>query len=97
MQRCLLCLENAVLLPESLDGIAMRLEELRALQGFMSIETWVNERYDIELKNNLTALRKFDLNQGLAARKKWAQAIACGEHYVPGLPLASSTDLMELV
>lgn len=97
VQRCLLCLENAVLLPESLDGIAMRLEELRALQGFMSIETWVNERYDIELKNNLTALRKFDLNQGLAARKKWAQAIACGEHYVPGLPLASSTDLMELV
>lgn len=96
-QRCLLCLENAVLLPESIDGIAMRVEELRALQGFLPIETWVDERYDIELKNNLMALRKFDLNQGLEARKKWAQAIAAGEHYVPGLPLTSSPDQMELV
>lgn len=96
VQRCLLCLENAVLLPESLDGIAMRAEELRRLQCFLPIETWVNERYDIELKNNLMALRKFDLNQGLAARKKWSKAIACGDHYVPGLPLISP-DQMELV
>ena len=97
VQRCLLCLENAVLLPESLDGIAMRLEELRALQGFLPIETWIEDRYDIELKNNLAALRKFDLNQCLAARKKWAKAIACGAHCVPGLPLAFSHDQMELV
>ncbi len=97
VQRCLLCFEHAVLLPESLDGIAMRAEELRALQGFLPIETWIEERYDIELKSNLSAMRKFDLNQGLAARKKWAQAIAAGEHFVPGLPLASSPDLMELV
>lgn len=53
--------------------------------------------YDVELKNNLMALRKFDLNQGLLARKKWAQAIAAGDHYVPGLPLAFSPDLLELV
>jgi hypothetical protein len=96
-QRCLLCLENAVLLPESLDGIAMRVEELRAMQGFLPIGTWAEDRYDIELKNNLTALRKFDLNKVLASRKKWAHLIACGEHYVPGLPLTSSLDLMELV
>jgi hypothetical protein len=97
VQRCMLCLQHAVLLPESLDGIGMRIEELRALQGFLPIETWIEERYDIELKNNLMALHKFDLNQGLAARKKWAQTIAAGEHYVPGLPLTSSPDLMELV
>jgi hypothetical protein len=53
--------------------------------------------YEIELKNNLMALHKFDLNQGLTARKKWAQAIAAGDHYVPGLPWASSPDLLELV
>lgn len=97
VQRCMLCLENAVLLPESLDGVAMRVEELRVLQGVLPIGAWAEDRYDIELKNNLTALRKFDINQGLAARKKWAQAIAAGEHYVPGLPLASSPYLMELV
>jgi hypothetical protein len=97
VQRCLLCLENAVLLPESIDGIAMRVEELRALQGFLPIDTWIEERYDIELKNNLMALRKFDLNQGLAARKKWAQKLACGEHYVPGLPFGPYSDMMEWV
>lgn len=97
VQRCMLCLENAVLLPESLDGIAMRVEELRALQGFLPIGTWTEDRYDIELKNNLMALRKFDLNLGLAARRKWASAIAANEHYVPGLPSASSLDLMEFV
>lgn len=97
VQRCLLCLENAVLLPESLDGIAMRTEELRALQGFMPIKAWVEDRFDIELKNNLTALRKFDVNQALAARKKWAHAIASGTHSAPGVPLASSPALMDLV
>lgn len=96
VQRCMLCPEHTVLLPESMDGIAMRAEELRALQGFLPIETWIEDRYDIELKNNLMALRKFDLNQVLAARKKWANAIDCGDHYVPGLPLAPSTDQMEL-
>lgn len=95
VQRCLLCPEHAVLLPESMDGIAMRAEELRALQGVLPIETWVEDQYEIELKNNLTALRKFDVNHVLAARKKWAQLIAYGEHYVPGLPLAPSPDLME--
>lgn len=96
VQRCMLCPENAVLLPESLDGIAMRAEELRALQGFLPVGIWVEGRYDIELKNNLMALRKFDLNQSLAARQKWARAIAAGEHCVPGVPMASSPDLMEL-
>lgn len=97
IQRCLLCVEHAILLPESLDGIAMRVEELRALRGYLPIETWLEEMYEVELKNNLMALRKFELNQSLAARKRWAKAIACGDHYVPGLPLASSPDLMELV
>ncbi|MDB5952631.1 MAG: hypothetical protein JWR65_4486 [Massilia sp.] len=97
VQRCLLCLENAVLLPESLDGIAMRVEELRAMQGFLPIGTWAEDRYDIELKNNLMAMRKFDLNRSLVARQKWARAIAAGEHYVPGLPLASAPAVMESV
>lgn len=96
VQRCMLCIEHAILLPESMDGIAMRAEELRALQGFLPIETWIEEHYDIELKSNLTALRKFNLNQGLTARKKWALAIAAGEHYVPGMPLESLPEPMEL-
>lgn len=89
-QRCMLCPENAVLLPESIDGIAMRVEELLATQGSLPIETWLEGMYDIELKNNLIALRKFDLNQSLAARKKWALAISEGKILVPGLPLTPS-------
>lgn len=96
VQRCMLCLEHAVLMPESLDGIAMRVEELRALQSAIPLEMWIEEMYDLELKNNLLALHGFDINQSLIARKKWAQAIAQGTHYVPGIPLSSSFDFMEL-
>lgn len=89
VQRCLLCVDNAVLLPESLDGIAMRVEELLTIQGVLPIEVWVDEQYDLELKNNLIAMSKFDHKEGLSARDKWAQSIANGEHYVPGLPFVS--------
>ena len=85
--RCLLCPENAVLLPESYDGIAMRVEEILELQANLPIETWINADYPLELNNNLAALRLFDLNLVLKSRQHWARAIANGEHYVPGLPV----------
>ena len=84
--RCLLCPENAVLLPESYDGIAMRVEEILALQANLPIETWINTDYPRELKNNLAALRLFDLNLVLMSRHRWERAIANGEHHVPGVP-----------
>lgn len=96
VQRCLLCVEHAVLLPESLDGIAMREAELHALQGFLAATVWVSERYDIELENHKQALRRFDLNQVMAARRKWAEAIACGRHLVLGIPSEELPRLMEL-
>ena len=85
--RCLLCPENAVLLPESYDGIAMRVEEILELQACLPIETWLNADYPLELKNNLAALRLFDPNLVLKSRQRWAHAIANGEHYVPGVPV----------
>lgn len=87
--RCLLCPENAVLLPESYDGIAMRAEEILALQTALPIEAWINADYPLELKNNLAALRLFDLNLVLRSRQHWARAIASGEHFVPGLPVCT--------
>jgi hypothetical protein len=96
VQRCLLCVEHAVLLPESLDGLAMREAELRALQGLLAATVWVTERYDIELKNHQHALRRYDLNLIMPARKKWAGAIACGQHIVPGIPLEEPPKMMEL-
>lgn len=96
VQRCLLCVEHAVLLPESLDGIVMREAELHAVQGHLSAVTWVEDRYDIELENHKQALRRFDLNKVTAARKNWAKRIASGEHIVPGLPMEAQPSLMEL-
>jgi hypothetical protein len=86
--RCLLCPENAVLLPESYDGIAMRLEELLALQTNLPVETWINSDYPVELQNNLTAILLFDEKLAHNSRSKWASAIEAGEHYVPGLPIS---------
>ena len=94
-QRCLLCVEHAALLPESLDGIAMREAELRALQGFLPATTWVEDRYDIELENHKLALRRFDVNHVMAARRKWSQAIARGVHIIPGVPPEKIADLIE--
>lgn len=85
--RCLLCPENAVLLPESYDGIAMRVEEILELQACLPIETWLNADYPVELRNNLAALRLFDPDLVLKSRQRWANAIAHGEHYVPGVPV----------
>lgn len=96
VQRCLLCVEHAVLLPESVDGIAMREAELRALQGFLAATVWVSERYDIELDNHKKALCRYDVNQVMAARKKWASAIATGRHLVPGVSTEHLPELMEL-
>lgn len=85
--RCLLCPENAVLLPESYDGIAMRVEEILELQACLPIETWLNADYPLELKNNLAALRLFDADLVIKSRQRWAHAIANGQHYVPGIPI----------
>ncbi|WP_377705485.1 hypothetical protein [Pseudoduganella sp. UC29_71] len=86
--RCLLCPQNAVLLPESYDGISMRVEELLALQVNLPIEAWISASYSMELTNNLAALRLFDLNLVIDSRRKWADAIKNGKHYVPGVPLS---------
>jgi hypothetical protein len=84
-QRCLLCKENAIFLPESLDGIAMRVEELLALQRVLPMETWFKSHFPEELKNGMAILRLWDATPVAQARAKWADAIAAGGHYVPGL------------
>jgi len=73
----------------------MREAELRAMQNFLPATTWVEEKYDIELENHRLALRRFDLNHVIAARRKWSQLIARGEHLIPGVPsdqIAESTE-----
>lgn len=86
-QRCLLCKEHAVLLPESLDGIAMREAELLTMRQNWPQDKFIKGRYDEELLNQQAALslEMFDPQEVEKAREKWAQAIATGAHLVPGM------------
>ena len=86
VQRCTLCLENAVIAPESLDGLAMRLAELRYLRTQMPIEHFYRGEeasWQAELENTETALLGFDSNAVGAAISKWVQQVEKGEHVVP--------------
>lgn len=86
-QRCLLCKQHAVFLPESVDGVAMRVEELLALEERMPMESWLTSLYQTELDNALIALKLFAWETVRQRRAHWAAAIAAGSHRVPGLAL----------
>lgn len=83
-QRCLLCTQHAVLLPESMDGIAMREAELQAMRSGLPMTVFVDGGYQMELENQEQALLLFDPVEVYAARVKWVQAISDGRHIVPG-------------
>jgi len=84
-QRCLLCPDHAVLLPESLPGIAMREAELLALQLGLPAGSFYEELYDVELQNQQAALLQFDPVKVSDLRVQWAKAINAGQHIVPGM------------
>ncbi|WP_447766009.1 hypothetical protein [Pseudomonas reinekei] len=86
-QRCLLCAKNAVILPESLDGIAMRIEELNFIKCNLSLEVWASSRYEQELLNARVALKLFSSEEVGRRCSHWAQKIDEGSHRVPGFPL----------
>lgn len=86
-QRCLLCKEHAVILPESMHGIAMRVEELEAAQKVLPVEVWLGGDFPKELGNGLDVLRLFSPDDVRNSREHWAQAIASGDHRIPGLNL----------
>lgn len=86
VQRCTLCLENAVIAPESLDGLAMRLAELRYLRTQVPIEHFCRGKetsWQTELENTETALLGFDSIAVEAVLSKWVQRVEEGEHSVP--------------
>lgn len=85
--RCLICDGNAIILPESLEGIAMRVEELLKTKELVPLEAWLVSDFDVELKNCVTALLLFDPGDVINARDRWRRAISLGEHIVPGLTI----------
>jgi len=89
LQHCLRRCPHARFLPESLDGIAMRVEELAFMAEALPLETWMQSPFEAELSEGEYLLN--DLYPGPAvanARAHWRQQIASGKHVVPGLRLA---------
>ncbi len=83
-ERCLLCKPNAVILPEALDFVSRRVEELLAYQSAVPITAFQGLPAD-ELANGLLVLRLFPPEAVEKARTRWATAIESGQHRVPGL------------
>ncbi len=85
-QRCLKHCPNARFLPESLDGIAMRVEELLAMSDYLPRETWLRGGFLEELQEGEALLDSLYLAERVAeAREKWRMRILLNEHLVPGL------------
>lgn len=82
VQRCTLCLENAVLLPDSLPGLCKRLAELRYLRSTMSIQAFQESSFLEEMDNTELALIAFDAQESLQLLQEWERRIDSGSHKV---------------
>lgn len=82
VQRCTLCLENAVILPESLPGLCKRLAELRYLRSHMSMGAFQVSSFLEELDNTELALLVFDATEVERALADWTLRISSGVHRV---------------
>lgn len=85
MQRCTLC-EHAVLTPESIEGLAMRLSELRYLKLHIPIENFqrgADTSFQVEMESTEFALERFDPDSVDHFLKLWEARLSRGEHRAP--------------
>lgn len=85
VHRCMLCLENAVIFPDSLPGLTKRLAEIRAIQGRMSFVAFMESSFGEEMENLELALRGFDIEAVTTQVREWEGRIADGSHRVVDL------------
>lgn len=83
VQRCMLCLEHAIIVPESLDGLCKRLAELEYIRGQISMVSYLESSFPLEMENTKIALSAFDASQVSSHINAWTQAIANGTHFIP--------------
>lgn len=84
--RCLNACPHVKFLPESLDGIAMRVEELLAMSDHLPRETWLRGGFQEELNEGEVLLDTIYAPNGVAeARNKWRMLISTDQHAVPGM------------
>jgi hypothetical protein len=94
-QRCSLC-PNARFLPESLEGLAMRAEELLVISGLLPREAFLRLRFGDELERIEALLdAAFPSHEAAVARTTWRGKIEDGTHRIPGL-IVSPVHSMEI-
>lgn len=85
-QRCLKQCEHARFLPEALDGIAMRVEELMVMSDHLPREPWLKGAFQEEMDTGEELLESLYPSAAVAeARTAWRARILAGEHLIPGL------------
>ena len=85
VQRCTLCLENAVIFPDSFPGLTMRLAELRTINGRMSAVAFLESSFGEEMENTELALRAFDEGSVTEQIRYWEGRIQDGSHRIVDL------------
>lgn len=85
VHRCMLCLEHAVVFPESLPGLCKRLAELRFIQSLMSVVAFVESSFGEEMTNTEVALQVFDPAERDQNIREWERRIKDGRHRVVDL------------
>jgi hypothetical protein len=91
---CLRNCPNARFLPESIDGIAMRVEELVVMSERLPLETWMRGDFATELETGLFVLStSFKQDEVETHRSHWRKQILEGRHVVPGSGLLKHGEL----
>ncbi|WP_261531384.1 hypothetical protein, partial [Burkholderia multivorans] len=80
VQRCTLCVENAVILPESLNGLCKRLAELHHIRSTMAVGSFEESSFPEEITNTELALLAFDSKMVAHRLSEWSGRIERGTH-----------------
>lgn len=78
--RCTLCIENAVITPESFDGLCMRWAELMFLKENIAPAVFNNTSFHEELLNTEAALMVFERPRTEERTIHWQTQISSGAH-----------------
>jgi hypothetical protein len=83
VQRCTLCLDHAVIFPESMPGLCKRMAELQHIRETMGVGAFLQSTFAEELDNTELALLAFDAAEVSRQVLDWTSRIESGTHRVP--------------
>ncbi|WP_158685838.1 hypothetical protein [Achromobacter spanius] len=82
VQRCLLCVEHAVIFPDSLSGLCKRKVEIDYIKENMGQAAFTQSSFQLEANNVELVLLGFEKDRVEAGLEEWRLKIASGEHKV---------------